>query len=213
MAGPNPHFWQDKFTAGTTPWDRGGPSPQLAAWLARVRAAPGQPGAVARVAVPGCGAGHEVVVLAQAGLDVTGVDYTPAAVERSREALAAAFGGSTPRYARIVQADVLSWAPPAPLDAVYEQTCLCALHPDQWVAYGEQLRRWLRPGGKLLALLMQVPRPSAAEGVIEGPPYHCDINAVRAVLPERHWEWPRPPYERIAHPMGASELAVVLARR
>ena len=213
MAGPNPHFWQDKFTAGTMPWDRGQPSPQLAKWLGQMRAAGGSPGAPVRVAVPGCGLGHEVVVLAQAGLDVTGIDYTPAAVQRSQDALAAAFGGTAPPHARIVQADVLAWSPPAPLDAIYEQTCLCALHPDHWVAYGEQLRRWLRPGGRLLAVLMQMPRPSAADGVIEGPPYHCDINAVRAVLPERHWAWPRPPYERVPHPMGPTELAVVLVRR
>lgn len=213
MAGPTPQFWQDKFTAGTTPWDRGAASPKLSEWLGQSRIGAEHAQARARVAVPGCGAGHEVVLLAQAGLDVTGIDYAPAAVERSRDRLAAAFGGTAPPHARIVQADVLAWSPAEPLDAVYEQTCLCALHPDHWVAYGEQLHLWLRPGGLLLAVLMQVVRPSAAHGAIEGPPYHCDINAVRAVLPERRWEWPRPPYDLVPHPMGAAELAVVLVRR
>jgi hypothetical protein len=29
-----------------------------------------------------------------------------------------------------VQADALEWLPDEPFEAIYEQTCLCALHPD-----------------------------------------------------------------------------------
>ncbi len=37
MHGPDAAFWQDRFERGDTPWDRGGPSPQLMAWLPRHR--------------------------------------------------------------------------------------------------------------------------------------------------------------------------------
>jgi len=37
-------------------------------------------------------------------------------------------------------------------DAIYEQTCLCALYPDRWRQYADQLHRWLAPGGRLYAL-------------------------------------------------------------
>lgn len=207
MAGPDVHFWQGRFEADATGWDRGGPSPQLIAWLEQgvLANVPGQ----RRVVVPGCGSGHEVEALARAGFDVAGVDYTPAAVERTRKRLA---DGGLP--ATVAQADVLAWRPPAPVDAVYEQTCLCALHPDHWVAYASALHTWLRPGGRLFLLMMQSPRPGAAEGLVEGPPYHCDVNAVRALFPVSRWIWPRPPYARVPHPNGAmSELAVVLERR
>ena len=30
-----------------------------------------------------------------------------------------------------------------PFNAVYEQTCLCALDPDDWQAYETRLARWL----------------------------------------------------------------------
>jgi len=96
---------------------------------------------------------------------------------------------------------------------VYEQTCLCALYPGQWRAYADQLHRWLVPGGRLFALFMQSLRPGAAEGYIQGPPYHCDVHAMRALLPESKWAWPKPPYARTAHPSGLAELAVVLERR
>jgi methyl halide transferase len=204
MPGPTRDFWQGRFEAGTTPWDRGEVSPQLLAW-ARAGALPP---AGARVAVPGCGSGWEVAEFAARGLQVTGLDYAEAPVHRTQRRLA-----ERGLQAEVLQVDVLEWQVPAALDAVYEQTCLCALHPDDWASYAGRLAAWLRPGGRLFALFMQVPRPAAASGVIEGPPYHCDINAMRALFPESRWAWPKPPYERVPHPAGWAELAVVLVRR
>ena len=63
-------------------------------------------------------------------------------------------------------------------------------------------------------LAMQCQRPGAAEGRIEGPPYHMDIHMLRALLPSTLWAWPAPPYARVPHPMiGWMELAIVLTRR
>lgn len=200
--GPTREFWQGRFEAGTTPWHRGGASPQVGRWLADsvLRG---------RVAVPGCGHGHEVAELAAAGLDVVAIDYASGACELARAAL-----GMAGAAAVVVEADVLVWQPPEPLDCVYEQTCLCALHPDLWPTYAAQLHGWLKPGGRLAALFMQCRREGAADGRIEGPPYHLDINAVRALFPATRWDWPAPPYPRVAHPSGiGEELAVVLVRR
>jgi hypothetical protein len=86
------------------------------------------------------------------------------------------------------------------------------LHPDHWAGYAAQLQRWLRPGGTLLLLAMQCLRDGAAHGRIEGPPYHMDINTVRALLPSDVWRWSAPPYPRVAHPVGWYELAIVLQR-
>jgi SAM-dependent methyltransferase len=206
MPGPDVNFWQQRFEQRHTPWDRGAPSPQLQRWLDDGSLAAAAAGG--RIAVPGCGAGHEVAELAAAGLDVVAIDYARAAVELTNARLA----GRALR-AEVVEADVLAWHPAAPLAAVYEQTCLCALHPDHWTAYAAQLQRWLRPGGRLFALFMQMPREAAAQGEIVGPPYHCDINAMRALFPSALWDWPKPPYAQVPHPMGMRELAVVLTRR
>lgn len=201
MPGPDIQFWQHRFASGCTPWDRGGPSPQLARWIAD-----GVFPAGARVIVPGSGAGHELPVLAAAGVRVTAIDYAAAAVARARAALARAG-----QQAEVIEADVLAWQPDTPADAVYEQTCLCALHPDHWVAYASQLARWLAPGGRLAALFMQSRKDGAAQGFIAGPPYHCDIHAMRALFGADRWHWPTPPYPQIEHPAG-TELAVVLQR-
>ena len=203
MVGPDRDFWQQRFERQQTPWDRGGANPQLARWWADGTLAARQ-----HVAVPGCGSGHDVVALATAGCLVTAIDYADAAVSLTRERLAAVNVGAS-----VVQADVLAWRPAAPLDVVYEQTCWCALHPDLWQAYAAQLQSWLRPGGRLLMLAMQCQRTGAAEGRIEGPPYHLDIHMLRALLPLTQWDWPAPPYDRVPHPAGWTELAIVLTRR
>lgn len=202
MAGPTKEFWNERFAASQTPWDRGEPNPQLRTWRDTGDLRP------CRILVPGCGSGHEVAELASAGFDVTALDYAAEAVARTRDRLAAAKIAAT-----VVQADALEWQPSSSFDAVYEQTCLCALYPDDWRRYADQLHGWLLPGGRLFALFVQYARPGAAEGRIEGPPYHCDINAMRALFPEARWAWPKPPYPRTTHPRGLAELAVVLGRR
>ena len=200
--GPSVAFWQERFESQRTPWDRGAVNPALAPLLAQGVLPVG-----ARVLVPGCGAGYEVVQLAAQGFRPVAVDYAPAAVGLTRARLAQAG-----LDAEVIEADLLDWAPSAPVDAIWDQTCLCALHPDLWVAYAQRLASWLAPGGTLMLLAVQIERDGRRDGRIEGPPYHCDINAVRALFPSDRWQWPRPPYPRHAHPAGFAELEVVLER-
>ena len=203
MAGPTPEFWQERFEKQQIAWDRGSASPQLLAWLQGSQLQP------CRIAVPGCGSGWEVAELARRGFDVVGLDYTQAAVLKT-QALLEAQGVQ----AEVIQADVLSYQPETQFDAIYEQTCLCAIHPEHWLDYAQQLHQWLKPQGSLWILFMQMIRPAATEeGVIHGPPYHCDINAMRVIFPEKNWVWPKPPYARVPHPSLAHELALRLIRR
>ena len=202
MVGPTRNFWDKRFAEGDTPWDRGAANPQLGIWLVTGALKP------CRILVPGCGSGYEVAVLAQAGFEVTALDYAAEAVARTRSKLEAEGLKAT-----LVEADALTWQPDRQFDAIYEQTCLCALYPDQWRDYADRLHRWLAPGGRLFALFVQLLRAGAAEGAIEGPPYHCDINAMRALFPASRWSWPKPPYPRTTHPRGLAELAVILVRR
>jgi len=207
MNGPTHDFWQSRFAEGKLPWDRGAPNPQLLRWLADGTLAPGQ-----RVVVPGCGQGWEVAALAAAGVATIGIDFAPNALALCRRLLD--HHGTSTDKAELLDANVLHWQPETPVDAVFEQTCLCALYPDYWTAYAAQLHAWIKPGGKLLALFMQAPRPSAAEGFIEGPPYHGDINAMRALFPATLWDWPKPPYPRVRNDtIEREELAVALVRK
>ena len=138
-----------------------------------------------------------------------GIDYTAAAVEKTRALL-----HTQHLKAEVIQADVLTYQPHHKFDAVYEQTCLCAIHPEHWVEYAQQLQQWIKSDGSLWVMYMQMLRSSASdEGVIHGPPYHCDINAMRALFTEKAWVWPKPPYAKVNHPNLSHELAVRIVRR
>ncbi|MDD4885590.1 MAG: methyltransferase domain-containing protein [Thiomonas sp.] len=199
MSGPTVEFWNERFRSRTTGWDRGGVHPQLLRCLASGELLP------CRILVPGCGAGHEVLHLAAAGFEVTALDYAQQAIDLLRQRLR-----EQGLRAEVLQADVRQWEAPQPFDVIWEQTCLCALYPDDWNQYAQRLHRWLAPQGRLFAQFMQTNKPGAEEGWIQGPPYHCDILAMRAVFPSSLWEWPKPPYPRVPHPGGSTELALVL---
>jgi trans-aconitate methyltransferase len=107
--------------------------------------------------------------------------------------------------ATLVQADFFRWRPDSPFDAIYEQTSLCALLPEQWRAYVRRLSEWLMPGGRLYALFMQTNRPG-------GPPFHCDLGAMKKMFTTDAWKWPASEPERVDHSTGFFELGVVLGR-
>lgn len=186
-ARPDIDFWQQRYLTGNTPWDDGQDDSELAAWLASGTLGPGD----GPVAVPGCGSGRDLVLLARYGIKALGIDCAPMALALARQHLTAAACS-----AGLFEADVLAWIPPQRLGAIIERTCLCALHPDVWVRYAARLHTWLRPGGRLFAQFEQIPRAGAAQGLIQGPPYHCDINAMHALFPGDHWAWPDAAYSR-----------------
>lgn len=188
-------FWEERYRTATTPWDRGRPSPALLEWLEEEALRP------CRILVPGCGRGYEALELARRGFEVIALDFAPSAVLHLREELR-----RTGLEAEVLEADVLAWAAERPFDAIYEQTCLCALPPRTWARYEEQLFRWLAPGGRLLALFMQTHK----EG---GPPFHCDMGAMRALFAATRWEWSGAPFCEVPHPAGIYELSAILTRR
>lgn len=187
-------YWQARYDEGRTAWDRGAASPALVGWLDSGALRPG------RIVVPGCGRGHEVVALAEAGFEVTAIDYAPAAVEAVRERLVAAAVA-----ADVVAADLFAYEPKAPFDAVYEQTCLCALPPQRWHDYERRLWSWLVPGGIVAAAFMQT------DGR-EGPPFACPPDQMRALFTADRWEWPAD-LVAVPHPMGLVELTGLLRKR
>jgi len=189
------HEWESRYQSGETGWDRGASSPSLSAWLSNDGIAHGS-----RILVPGCGRGHEVVHLAELGFDVAGIDIAPSAVTHLQQVLM-----DKGLKAKVLHADLFEFRPETPFDAVYEQTCLCAIQPAQREAYEALLHDWIRPGGTLFALFMQ----TGAEG---GPPFHCDLLAMRRLFPESRWAWPVTEPVFTPHRNGRFELGYQLIR-
>jgi len=134
-------FWDERFERRFTPWDRGTVPQALRAFMAGFDPASARAWPPA-VLVPGCGAAHELVMMAQAGWDVTAIDFSAVAVARAKTL-------AGPWADRVVQADFFDWQPARPLDLVYEQAFLCALPRTRWDAVARRWEDLLGPGGLL----------------------------------------------------------------
>lgn len=181
LASESADTWEGRYQAGTTGWDRGKASPALHYWLETANIAP------CRILLPGCGNGYEALTLAAAGFDVVAVDIAPSPVNTLKQLLADA-----DLSAEVIQADLLDWQPDTLFDAVYEQTCLCALNPELWAQYGAQLHRWLSADGQILTQFMQTNKDG-------GPPFHCDLDQMRELFPASRWQW-HDTQEKVEHP-------------
>ncbi len=188
--------WDQCYREGRIPWDRSGVSAGFTLFLS-VGAFP----KAGRVLVPGCGNGYEVEALAYEGYEVTAVDMALTPLVSLRKRLR-----EQGLSAEVIQADFFQWRPLHPFDAIFEQTSLCALPPDQWPGYVDRLYEWLRPGGRLLILFMQTHRE-------EGPPWHCDISVMHRLFPEERWEWRHTWPKQPTHAPPLVEIPWMLIRR
>lgn len=186
--------WQARYESGNTGWDRGMPSPMLTKWIEAGELKP------CRILVPGCGRGHEVVTLAEAGFEVTAIDFADDAIAALSNQLS-----QRSLQANIVRSDLFAFESTETFDAIYEQTSLCAIHPSQWQTYEQLVACWLRPGGTLFAMFMQSDKP-------EGPPFCCDLATMQKLFQPTNWAW-QGDAQRVEHPMGMHELACILERK
>jgi len=186
--------WETRYQNGQTGWDRGQISPALRHWLNTNDLKPG------KILVPGCGQGYEVIELVKLGFDVTAIDIASSAIESLKSKL-----NEENISANVIQADLLTWKTKKRFDNIYEQTCICALNPDQWSAYENKLHQWIKSGGKVFALFMQTHRSG-------GPPFHCDMGEMEQLFPDGRWNWNSRSGDRISHPSGWEELAFILEK-
>jgi thiopurine S-methyltransferase len=162
-----PQFWEDQYAAGGDGWELGGPAPPLTDFFASASLDG------SRVAVPGCGRGHDARFLASLGYDTVGFDFSPAALAAARS-LAARDGS----VARFEQRDVFALGRELSnnFDGAWEYTCYCAIDPARRAEYITSLAGAIRPGGWLLGCFFPL-RGNAA-----GPPFPVSMEGVRRVL-------------------------------
>jgi SAM-dependent methyltransferase len=156
-----PGFWTERFEQHFTPWDRGGVPAALRQFVA-------QAAAPMATLIPGCGTAYEVGFLADAGWEVTAIDFSAAAVTAARKQLG--HWGS-----RVLQADFFTFVPEQPPDLIYERAFLCALPPDTWPRI---VQRWaeLLPAGALLAGFFFF------DDAPKGPPFGANRNQLEGML-------------------------------
>jgi SAM-dependent methyltransferase len=176
--------WDQRYREGKDGWELGRCAPPLEAFLRCDSRAPTPP---ARVLVPGCGRGHEAMLLAELGYETIGLDFSAEAIQRARQ-----LHGEVSPQPRWLQADLLDRAalaaagiPAGSLRGVLEHTCFCAIDPAQRVAYAQTIAGLLAPEGWLLGLFWCHPRPG-------GPPWGSDAGTLGETFSAaglRQWLW------------------------
>lgn len=129
----------DESYLGTPPWDIGRPQPLFAALLAE--------GAIeGRVLDAGCGTGEHTLMAAQRGLDATGIDASPRAIQ-----IATRKASDRGVSARFVVRDALALADlNEQFDTVLDSGLFHVFDDERRAQYVTSLAAVVRPGGRLL---------------------------------------------------------------
>jgi SAM-dependent methyltransferase len=151
--------WEERYRSSAAIWS-GRPNPSLVAEAAALPA-----GAALDV---GCGEGADVVWLAARGWRVTGVDFSPTALQRAA-GHAAAQGPEVAGRVEWIQADLTTWTPPAEgFDLVSGHFFHVPAEPRR--ALFGRLSAAVSPGGTLLIVghhpsdrHTSIPRPDVPE--------------------------------------------------
>ena len=189
-------FWTDLYARGSDGWDLRQPSPPLVEFMERTPLPPG------RVAVPGCGRGHDVRFLARLGFVPVGFDFSATAIAEAR-----ALAKTDNVAAEFVERDLFTLGGDygRAFDGVWEYTCFCAIDPGRRAEYVRTMRTILKPGGWLLACFFPLRRRGA------GPPFPVsELEVRRLFAPGFRIERAYPP--RSVRPRQGQEWMVLFRR-
>jgi methyl halide transferase len=165
--------WEQNYVEGHTPWNKGKASPPMMEWVSQ-----NQP--QGRALVPGCGVGHDVVMLVDAGLDAHGLDIAPTAIAMAQ----AAYPGQANRFVLgDLFATPLEWQ--GSFDFVFEHTCLCALPPEWRTRYEAAAYQLLKVGAQLVGIWFINPEMDPDE---TGPPFGISVSELSALFDESRWQ-------------------------
>lgn len=178
-----PDFWDQRYETATMPWDAGRTPDALRTHLREF-----PPGA--RVLIPGCGSGYELLTLLDSGCDALAIDFSPPAVERARRTVG--------RFAdRIVLADFFTFDFDAPFDTMYERAFLCALPRKMWRDYARRSAELIRPGGVIAGFFFY-------DDNAKGPPFGTSEAELRDLL--------QPAFERVQNEAVSDSIPVFQGR-
>jgi SAM-dependent methyltransferase len=147
--------WGKYYQEENTAWDLGEPSPPFVRLFKKGVLKKG------KMAVPGCGKGHEVLFFAKENFEVTAIDFAKEALQIVQEKLQKAS-----LKAKLLQKDFLCLDPEEDgrYDYILEQTCYCAIEPVKRGNYVRAAHRLLRPHGELIGLFYDIDNA-------DGPPF------------------------------------------
>lgn len=155
-------------------WDIGEPQQQVVQWF--------QAGHfTGPVLDAGCGTGPHAVYLAEQGLQVTGFDFSPTAVEAARaRARSRGLTGDNPQF---VVADATALDLPGSYATVLDRGLYHCLPEEHRLGYLTSVRRVAAPDGRLLLICFADVAPEGLPG-----PFKISKAELERLMPEAGWE-------------------------
>ena len=188
-------YWSQRYLQDQTGWDTGGITPPLKAYVDQLA------DTTRSILIPGCGNSYEAEYLqAQGFSEVTVIDIAAVACERLSQRLLGKAGPAP----HVIHGDFFEHE--GQYDLVLEQTFFCALDPVMRSRYVSQMRRLLKPGGKLVGLLFN----RDFEG---GPPFGGHEAEYRALFSPFFDIVKMEPCYNSVTPRQGTELFVILKKK
>lgn len=141
-------FWELCYEQGKTPWELGRHAPPLETFLGSPGANSIKPG---KIAVLGCGTGHDCMLFLNRGFEVHAIDFAPSALNATRQKFEQAGLLGTKGF--VIQKDVFALDEyNGAFDYVLEHTCFCSIDPSRRRRYPMVVRDLLKPTGMFIGL-------------------------------------------------------------
>lgn len=160
-------FWNELYITNNAGWDMGTPTPAFVDLLESKRLEPG------KALVLGCGTGHDALLFAQHGFDVTAIDFSEEAIRHARQL--ASEKGVTIEF---VNEDLFDYSLGVAdeFDYIVEYVTYCAIEPGRRAEFASAVASMLKPGGALIALFFPLDdRPG-------GPPFAVSMDEVHRLF-------------------------------
>ena len=187
-------FWEERYLKETMPWDINQVAPAFVKHFRTVIVKDDIKNL--RVAVLGCGLGHDAFYLAkykEYSFKVYGFDFSKSAIKHCNEIK----GKNNIQNIYFYQIDFFEltkdnkWK--SFFDCVIEHTSLAAIDPYRRKGYVDLIKYLLKPGGKLVGLFFIRPKE------LGGPPFGISVNEVRELFKDNFKEIVRLRYEECLH--------------
>jgi SAM-dependent methyltransferase len=163
-----PEFWETRYRSGEAHWDLGTSTPVFDELLEKKLIDES-----GKIAILGCGKGHDALLFAKHDYLVTAVDFAPSALASLRKQ-----AKKMNLFVETLQIDIFNL--PGKLlhkfDYLLEYVTYCAIDPQRRKEYMDNISRLLKPGGILIGLFFPI---DSREG---GPPFSVDVEEITSNL-------------------------------
>jgi len=157
-----PTYWDELYLNKATGWDLKKPNPVWAELIDKQEFIKPD-----KLLITGCGYGYDAVYAAKSGFEVTAVDFSKYAISRAQE-----YARDELLNVKFIPDNLFNLGKEyiGKFDTVYEYTTYCAINPERRAEYIAKICSYIKPGGKLIAVLFPV------DGRKGGPPFNVDID-------------------------------------